>query len=107
MYIECRVNLCVATMPSESCPNMCGRSIQPRMLVGNLFTRSYTVYSGPVSLMVTTPLPANANQQTTAEATTAQATATATTVGTAAHGNVDLVYAELVPSCKQMGTMAR
>lgn len=90
MYIQCRVNLCIPTLPSASCPNLCGRSIQAKMLVENLFTRVYTVKSGPVSLVVMTPTPANA-AETTTEASTATslaadaATAAATDVATTSH----------------------
>lgn len=95
MYIECRVNLCIPTLPSASCPNMCGRSIQPRMLVENLFTRVYTVNSGPVSLVVTTPTPANAAAATTKASTATPLAADATTaaaVATTSHGKVSNIY---------------
>lgn len=67
------------------------------MLVENLFTRVYTVKSGPVSLVVTTPTPANATETTT-EASTATslaadaATAAATDVATTSHGKVSNIY---------------
>lgn len=66
MYIQCRVNLCITTTPSQKCPNLCGRSLESRVLVGSLFTKSYTVNSGPVSLVVTTAAPTTVFQATEA-----------------------------------------
>ncbi|KAM9764586.1 uncharacterized protein ACNS7B_019357 [Menidia menidia] len=57
MFVECSVNLCITTMPSDRCPDLCGRSAGSRTLVGSVFTSMYTVRSGPVSLVVTTPAP--------------------------------------------------
>lgn len=63
------------------------------MLVENLFTRVYTVKSGPVSLVVTTPTPANAAETTTEASTAADAaTAAATDVATTSHGKVSNIY---------------
>ncbi|XP_040052559.2 uncharacterized protein LOC120831270 [Gasterosteus aculeatus] len=58
MYVECTVNLCIATSPSERCPDLCTRSLSPRVTVSSLLTGTYTVRSGPVSLVVTAPTPA-------------------------------------------------
>lgn len=57
MYIRCTVNLCITTMPSQKCPDLCSRNINQRSVVGSLFTSSYTIDSGPVSLVVTTAAP--------------------------------------------------
>ncbi|XP_038128257.1 uncharacterized protein LOC119774684 isoform X2 [Cyprinodon tularosa] len=52
-YIECKLNLCIATSPSGECPNLCGNtSSSPNVLVNSVFTSTYSVRSGPVSLMV-------------------------------------------------------
>ncbi|XP_032377352.1 uncharacterized protein LOC116692880 [Etheostoma spectabile] len=75
MYVQCTVNLCVATMPSQTCPNLCTSSVsQIPSLVGSVFTSSYTIRSGPISTVVTAPAPA-----TTAPTTTTITTTTATT----------------------------
>lgn len=85
MYIQCTVNLCMATMPSQKCPDLCTRSISHRTLVGSLFTRSYNIKSGPVSLVVTTPAPAVVSTEagTTTAATTSQAPEKASSMITA------------------------
>lgn len=69
MYIQCKVNLCITTTPSQKCPNLCGSSLESRMMVGSLFTKSYTVNSGPVSLVVTTAAPTTIFQTTKASGT--------------------------------------
>ncbi|XP_056229122.1 mucin-2-like isoform X2 [Seriola aureovittata] len=79
MYVQCTVNLCIATMPSQKCPDLCTRSINHRMLVNSVFTKTYTIRSGPVSLVVTaTTPPTTANTATTAATTTTSTTTTAT-----------------------------
>ncbi|CAK6973573.1 uncharacterized protein LOC118320984 [Scomber scombrus] len=82
MYVQCTVNLCIATIPSQKCPDLCTRSLNHRMLVNSVITRNYTVTSGPVSLVVTTPAPTTTTQPTTT--TTAAATTVTTTTTTAA-----------------------
>ena len=82
MYVQCTVNLCIATLPSQKCPDLCTRSLNHRMLVNSVLTKSYTVNSGPVSLVVTTPAPTTTTQPTTT--TTAATTVTTTTTTTAA-----------------------
>ncbi|XP_059202373.1 uncharacterized protein LOC131981881 [Centropristis striata] len=87
MYIKCTVNLCIATLPSQKCPNLCSRSLNQKMLVGSVFTRSYTIQSGPISLVVTTPAPkttAPATKAPTKAPTTATTTTAATTITTTA-----------------------
>ncbi|XP_003969857.3 uncharacterized protein [Takifugu rubripes] len=57
MYVRCTVNLCITTLPSQKCPSLCNYSFSPRGLVGNLYTETYTVNSGPVSLLISTSAP--------------------------------------------------
>ncbi|PWA29162.1 hypothetical protein CCH79_00006253 [Gambusia affinis] len=52
MYIECKINLCIATLPSDTCPDLCSNSSSSSMLVRSVFTSTYSVRSGPVSLLV-------------------------------------------------------
>ncbi|XP_054892745.1 uncharacterized protein LOC129364233 [Poeciliopsis prolifica] len=52
MYFECKINLCIATMPSDKCPDLCSNSSSSSMLVNSVFTSTYSIRSGPVSLMV-------------------------------------------------------
>ncbi|KAM9422819.1 uncharacterized protein ACWYII_020383 isoform 2-T2 [Salvelinus alpinus] len=54
MYVECTVYLCVTTRPSQKCPDQCDRASSNQVMVDNLLTRSYTIRSGPVSLVPTT-----------------------------------------------------
>ncbi|XP_010792296.1 uncharacterized protein [Notothenia coriiceps] len=82
MYIQCTVNLCIATMPSEECPDLCSRSFNSRSVVRSLFTKSYTVKSSPISLVVTTIAPTTTNVKgptNTKKTTTTTTTATVTT----------------------------
>ncbi|KAK9542287.1 hypothetical protein VZT92_000162 [Zoarces viviparus] len=72
MFVQCTVNLCITTLPSQKCPSLCSPSFDSRMLVDSLFTGSYTIRSGRVSLVVTAPT-------TTAAPTTAAPTAPAPT----------------------------
>lgn len=51
MYVQCTVNLCISTLPSQKCPNLCSDSFSPKVLVGNLYTKTYTVVSAPISLL--------------------------------------------------------
>ncbi|KAF7212508.1 uncharacterized protein [Nothobranchius furzeri] len=74
MYVECVVNLCITTMPSDKCPDLCtGTSSSSLPLVESVFTRTYTVRSGPVSLL------ANPPAQTTENFTTLNNNAETTT----------------------------
>lgn len=57
MYIQCIVNLCITTLPSMKCPDLCTRDFNHEKIVGSVFTSSHTINSGPVSLVVTTPVP--------------------------------------------------
>lgn len=76
MYVKCTVNLCITTIPSQKCPDLCRSGINARALVGSVFTKSYTITSGPVSLVVTTAAPTT----TVVTTTTAKTTIAATTV---------------------------
>ncbi|XP_040888911.1 uncharacterized protein LOC121178689 [Toxotes jaculatrix] len=77
MYIQCTVNLCITTMPSETCPDLCTRSISHRALINSVFTKTYTIRSGPVSLVVTTPAPSTTTPVNTATTTTKSVATTA------------------------------
>lgn len=58
MYVKCTVNLCITTLPSQTCPDLCTTKLNQRSaMVNSVFSASYTVKSGPVSLVVTTPPP--------------------------------------------------
>ncbi|MEQ2168515.1 hypothetical protein GOODEAATRI_015296 [Goodea atripinnis] len=52
MYVECKLNLCITTKPSDSCPNLCNSVRSSSVLINSVFTGTYTVRSGPVSLLV-------------------------------------------------------
>ncbi|CAN9506630.1 unnamed protein product [Ophioblennius macclurei] len=73
MYVECVVNLCMSTMPSDLCPDLCRGARVQMPVVNSVFTASYTLRSGPVSLMRTS---------TAAPTTTTTTTATTTEPGT-------------------------
>ncbi|XP_069385933.1 uncharacterized protein [Paralichthys olivaceus] len=77
MYIECTVNLCITTLPSQNCPDLCSRSFKSGNMVNSVFTKSYVVRSDPVSLVYTTRAPSASN--TTSISTTPPATTTSTT----------------------------
>ncbi|XP_044213684.1 mucin-5AC-like [Thunnus albacares] len=83
MYVQCTVNLCIATLPSEKCPDLCTRAINHRSLVNSVFTKTYTINSGPISLVITTPGPSTAAPSTTTT-TKPTTTTTNTTTTTAA-----------------------
>ncbi|XP_039987817.1 uncharacterized protein LOC120792657 isoform X2 [Xiphias gladius] len=83
MYIQCTVNLCIATMPSQECPDPCARSINYRALINSVFTKTYTIRSGPVSLLVTTTSTAIVSTNTTT--TTSTITTTAAQKKTTSH----------------------
>ncbi|XP_030614653.1 mucin-5AC-like [Archocentrus centrarchus] len=97
-YVQCTVNLCISTTPSQSCPDLCTRSGNQSILIGSVFSRTYTVTSGPISLVLTTPAPTMPTTVTTDKTatmittvttnatstpTTVTVTVTATTVNTA------------------------
>ncbi|XP_068431434.1 uncharacterized protein [Clinocottus analis] len=84
MFVRCTVNLCIATLPADKCPSLCSRSSTHRQLVNSVWTSSYTVNSGPVSLVVTTPPPTTAAVVTTTAATTTTTVTTVTTATSAA-----------------------
>ncbi|XP_056268449.1 uncharacterized protein LOC130192463 isoform X2 [Pseudoliparis swirei] len=80
MFVECTVNLCIATMPSQTCPDLCSGAAGNRNVVNSVFTNSYKVHSGPVSLVVTPTVATT----TTAPPTTGNSTAAATSAAAAA-----------------------
>lgn len=57
LYIECKVSLCISTLPSQKCPDLCARKRSNSNILSSLFSKTYTIRSGPVSLFVTTPAP--------------------------------------------------
>lgn len=65
MYVECKLNLCIATRSSDTCPDLCGNSSSSSMLVDSVFTSTYSIRSGPVSLLVTDFM--NRNESATAQ----------------------------------------
>lgn len=87
MYVECTVYLCVTTRPSQKCPDQCDRASSNQVMVDNVLTRSYTVRSGPVSLVPTTAALATT---TVVPATTPTGTisATAAPTTTASNGRI-------------------
>lgn len=70
MYVRCTVNLCITTLASQKCPSLCHYSYSKRDLVGNLYTETYTVNSGPVSLLISTSAPTPAPVPNTGPVTT-------------------------------------
>ncbi|KAI3376916.1 hypothetical protein L3Q82_000165 [Scortum barcoo] len=82
LYVQCTVNLCITTTPSQRCPDLCAGSTDQNVLVHSVLTRSYTIKSGPVSLVVTTPAPAT----TTTTVKTTKLTNTKPSHGTALMG---------------------
>lgn len=77
MYVQCTVNLCITTQPSQKCPNLCSRALDPTVVVSSVYTKSYTISSKSISLVVTTPAPVTKAATTT---TTTTVTPTTTTV---------------------------
>ncbi|XP_010874370.2 uncharacterized protein LOC105014067 [Esox lucius] len=55
MYMECTVYLCVTLIPSQKCPDQCNMTSSNQVMVDSLLTRTYTVRSGPISLLSTSP----------------------------------------------------
>ncbi|XP_077375021.1 uncharacterized protein LOC144017384 [Festucalex cinctus] len=56
MYVECEVDLCIAFLPSQKCAIQCNRGSVKRA-TANMLSKHFTLRSGPVSLVVTTPVP--------------------------------------------------
>uniref|UniRef100_H3C3J3 ZP domain-containing protein n=1 Tax=Tetraodon nigroviridis TaxID=99883 RepID=H3C3J3_TETNG len=77
MYVRCRVNLCITTLPSTKCPDLCSDSFTPRALVGNLYTETYTVSSAPISLLASTSATSPVPTAATTRASTSAQPATA------------------------------
>lgn len=81
MYVECVVHLCITTKQTDRCSDPCTGTPDPT-IVDSILTRSYTVRSGPVSLIkvtetsTTVAKPQSATpvaQPSTSQATTASA----------------------------------
>lgn len=104
MYIRCTVNLCITTLPSQSCPDLCTSKLTRSTMVSSVFSRSYTITSGAVSRVVTTPPPATTTTiarpttTTTAAPTTTTTTAAPTTVTTTTTQNTTSQAAEKAPT---------
>ncbi|KAI1895629.1 hypothetical protein AGOR_G00108200 [Albula goreensis] len=69
MYVQCKVHLCIAIKATQKCPDECaGQSLDE--IVDSLITRTYTVRSGPVSILdeppTTTAAPTTTKVVTTA-----------------------------------------
>ncbi|KAM7015021.1 uncharacterized protein LKV04_013324 [Tautogolabrus adspersus] len=69
MYVQCTVNLCITTLPSQKCPDVCTRNFTHRTMLDSVYSRTYTIRSGPVSLVIT-PAPATTHAATTLPSTT-------------------------------------
>ncbi|XP_062253935.1 mucin-3A-like [Platichthys flesus] len=79
MYVECTVNLCITTLPSQKCPDLCSQTFNTKAMVQSVFTRSYAVRSGPLSLVATTPAPTTLATTTIPTTTTTTPPTTTTT----------------------------
>ncbi|KAG7481727.1 hypothetical protein JOB18_003414 [Solea senegalensis] len=78
MYVQCTVNLCITTLSSHTCPELCGASRESgQSIVESVFTKSYIITSPPVSLVYTTPVPLVG--QSTVVATSTMTTASSST----------------------------
>ncbi|KAM3625279.1 uncharacterized protein V6R79_009556 [Siganus canaliculatus] len=96
MYIRCTVNLCIATLPSQKCPDLCNRALTQGSVVSSVYTRTYTVSSGAVSLVVTTPAPkttATTRTTTTTGSTASTTTTSGVTITTATTGQTTTSHA--------------
>ncbi|CAL1604737.1 unnamed protein product [Knipowitschia caucasica] len=83
MYMRCTVNLCVALLPSGSCPDLCTTKISRATLVNSVFSSSYTVTSDPISLVVTKAPPTTITTTPTTTTPTTTTTTAPTTTTTA------------------------
>lgn len=82
MYVRCTVNLCITTLPSQVCPDLCTTKLTRSTMVNSVFSSSYTITSEAVSLVYTTPPPTTTTTTTTT--TTAKPTVVTTTTTPAA-----------------------
>ncbi|XP_061617390.1 uncharacterized protein LOC133471658 [Phyllopteryx taeniolatus] len=56
MYAECEVDLCIPFLPSQTCATQCNKGLVNRAAT-IMLSKTFTVRSGPVSLVATTPVP--------------------------------------------------
>lgn len=104
MYVECKLNLCIATRPSDTCPDLCGNSSSSSMLVDSVFTSTYSVRSGPVSLLVKDFM--NRNESATAEpANNTDATPTNNTLPTSPKTPTPTSAPGITPPASQIPSM--
>lgn len=84
MFVQCNVSLCITTLPSQSCPDLCTSKISRTALDNSVYSKTYTVKSDPVSLVVTTPAPTTTTAAKPTITTTTGAPTAATTTTTPA-----------------------
>ncbi|KAM4602593.1 uncharacterized protein ACJ7VT_019220 isoform 2-T2 [Polymixia lowei] len=80
MFVECTVYLCIATLPSQKCPDPCDNSTSNKTMTDKMITRSYTIRSGAISLVVTTAAPTITAAVATAAAAPAAPAAAVTSI---------------------------
>ncbi|XP_061132975.1 transaldolase isoform X1 [Syngnathus typhle] len=56
LYVKCELDLCISSLPSQKCARQCNQGLLNRASV-EILSKNFTVKSGPVSLVVTTPAP--------------------------------------------------
>ncbi|XP_059363036.1 uncharacterized protein LOC132101839 [Carassius carassius] len=78
MYVECVVHLCVTTKQTDRCSDPCTGTPDPTIL-DSIMTRSYTVRSGPVSLIKATEISTTAAKPQSATPVAQPSTGQATT----------------------------
>ncbi|XP_016146956.1 uncharacterized protein [Sinocyclocheilus grahami] len=78
MYVECVVHLCVTTKQTDRCSDPCTET-PDLTVVDSILTRSYTVRSGPVSLMKVTETTTTAKPTQTTNPVTQPSTSQVTT----------------------------
>ncbi|XP_026175967.1 uncharacterized protein LOC113138055 [Mastacembelus armatus] len=89
MFIQCTVNLCIATMPSQTCPNLCSRSLNSNIMVNSVFTKTYTIKSGAVSVLVNPPVTTTPDSTPTNPTTTSSSSTSASSSTTTATTNIN------------------
>nr|XP_049574352.1 transaldolase isoform X3 [Syngnathus scovelli] len=74
LYVKCELDLCISSLPSQKCARQCNQSFLNRSSVES---KTFTVRSGPVSLVVTTPAPSSSVATFTSAAVEVTSTASA------------------------------
>ncbi|XP_067351830.1 uncharacterized protein [Channa argus] len=87
MYVQCTVNLCISTNPSKKCPDLCNGIVTSSNIVTSVFTKSYTINSGAVSLLVTTTAQPTTTISTISTNTTSSSSAGSTVAPNTASAN--------------------